>query len=266
MNQLSDRLCHYTTAETAFQYILPSGKLRMSPYARMRDPLENRELFIEVDRLAGEEDGKLWHTVCDLVKRIRDRTRLLCFTVDADESDGYTEADAPFMEGWSRARMWEHYADTHAGVCVVFDRERALGHLRAELNQLGSFTADKVVYTAQGFSDTRASTLILDQFRDNVNTAASSYVVNHDKDLFFTKTLDWRSEYEFRVTLFPGQINDDFVFVSYGGAESVVAVILGERFPQWQLPAAKSVCEKAAVALGQVKWEAGMPFAEPLNG
>jgi len=25
-------LCHYTTADAAFEYILPTGQLRMSPY------------------------------------------------------------------------------------------------------------------------------------------------------------------------------------------------------------------------------------------
>ena len=39
-----DPLCHYTRAEAALEHIIPSGNLRMSPYARMRDPLENHEL------------------------------------------------------------------------------------------------------------------------------------------------------------------------------------------------------------------------------
>jgi hypothetical protein len=42
-------------------------------------------------------------------------------------------------------------------------------------------------------------------------------MMQHNKDLFFRKTLDWRSEYEFRVTLFPGKIEDKFIFVPYGG-------------------------------------------------
>jgi hypothetical protein len=43
LDDLADTLCHYTTADAAFGHIVPSGELRMSPYARMRDPLENRE-------------------------------------------------------------------------------------------------------------------------------------------------------------------------------------------------------------------------------
>jgi hypothetical protein len=41
---LANTLCHYTTAEAAFEHIIPWGELLMNPYARMRDPLENREL------------------------------------------------------------------------------------------------------------------------------------------------------------------------------------------------------------------------------
>jgi hypothetical protein len=33
---------HYTTLSAAFEQILPTGKLRFSPYARVNDPLENK--------------------------------------------------------------------------------------------------------------------------------------------------------------------------------------------------------------------------------
>ena len=35
-------MAHYTTAEAAFEHILPEERLRMSPYADMRDPIENK--------------------------------------------------------------------------------------------------------------------------------------------------------------------------------------------------------------------------------
>ena len=37
-------LAHYTSAAVAFEHILPSGQLRMSPYRHMRDPAENKDI------------------------------------------------------------------------------------------------------------------------------------------------------------------------------------------------------------------------------
>jgi hypothetical protein len=65
------------------------------------------------------------------------------------------------------------------------------------------------------------------------------------------------------MTLFSDEVAD-YVFVPYGGAESIAAVILGERFPRWQLPAATSACDQAGVELLQVQWDAAMPYPEPV--
>jgi hypothetical protein len=76
----------------------------------------------------------------------------------------------------------------------------------------------------------------------------------------FTKTLDWQSEHEYRVTLFPGKTFDDgYVYVPFGGAESVRAVILGEHFPQSQVPKAESICQQAGVELLIAIWASRAP-------
>jgi hypothetical protein len=68
----------------------------MSPYARMRDPLENRELtFAGSLPLDGRPEELLLEELTDLmddaalrVRRIRNRMLLLSFTVDATMGDG----------------------------------------------------------------------------------------------------------------------------------------------------------------------------------
>lgn len=101
-----DTLCHYTSAEAALDHIIPSGNLRMSPYARTRDPLENRELtFAGSLPLDGKPEDPVLEELTDLkdeaalrIRRIRDRMLLLSFTVDA--SQGYGADDEPFMRAW----------------------------------------------------------------------------------------------------------------------------------------------------------------------
>jgi hypothetical protein len=115
---------------------------------------------------------------------------------------------------------------------------------------MGVVSSGEVVYTARGFRGTSASTLMLDQFsEDRIAADVASFVVRHDHDLFFTKTLDWQSEHEFRVTLMTNVEGEEaeFVHVPFRDAASVRAVILGEQFPEWQFPAAKWACEQVGV-------------------
>jgi hypothetical protein len=91
---------------------------------------------------------------------------------------------------------------------------------------------------------------MLDQFSEHrIAADVASFVVRHDHDLFFTKTLDWQSEHEFRVTLMTNVEGEEaeFVHVPFRDAASVRAVILGEQFPEWQFPAAKWACEQVGV-------------------
>src|SRR4051794_24218641 len=35
---------HYTSAEVGFEHVLPESRIRLSPYRRMRDPAENKDI------------------------------------------------------------------------------------------------------------------------------------------------------------------------------------------------------------------------------
>jgi hypothetical protein len=260
MPDLTGSLSHYTRANVAFEFIVPNLTLQMSAYPNMRDPYENRELPFMGSSRRGEEDPpgsnatlELMWKVQDSIERVRNRTLLLSFTRDAQE--GYRNTDRPFNYGWARPRMWEQYADNHAGVCIVFDRDRTVGGITAELHRIGSPSSGDVIYSARGFPDTPSATIHLDQFRDDYHQSIGAFVANNQHDLFFTKTLDWQTEYEFRITVFPNEpALGGYQLVSFGGAESIRAVILGEKFPAWQVPGAKAVCDRHKIKLLTMTW------------
>jgi hypothetical protein len=267
MDDLSRTLCHYTTADAAFGHIIPSGQLRMSPYGRMRDPLESRELsFAIATSDDGTDDDKaLMDKVIDAVRQLRNRTLLLSFTID--ETRGYTEDDRPFMRAWARARTWEQYASNHAGVCIAFDREQALSHIHAQLREISGIVGmGRVLYTPRGFRDTDAATVSLDLFRHDFEANIAMFMYARERDLFRTKTLDWQSEHEYRVTIMTDRTAaDDYLYVPFGDARSVRAVILGERFPEWQFPAAKWAREQVGVELLKLQWRDGLPWPLPTS-
>ena len=121
---------HYTKREIAFEHILPTRKLRLSPYSRMKDPLENKVWqFVGGHWISFADDLAVLERkeeVLDQFERgaylIWRSVKLLALTIDAQE--GYAGHAKPFGMGWSRARMWEHHAEEHAGVCLVFDQDK----------------------------------------------------------------------------------------------------------------------------------------------
>jgi hypothetical protein len=59
--------------------------------------------------------------------------------------------------------------------------------------------------------------------------------------------------------------DDGYLYVPFGDAPSIRAVILGEQFPEWQVPAAKWACEQIGVELLALQWRMGQPWPLPIG-
>jgi hypothetical protein len=56
----------------------------------------------------------------------------------------------------------------------------------------------------------------------------------------------------------PPASEDEFALADYG--DTLRAVVLGEKFPEWQIAGAKQVCDAANVELRQMVWWNGRPI------
>jgi hypothetical protein len=82
----------------------------------------------------------------------------------------------------------------------------------------------------------------------------ASFVEQHHRDFFFLKTLDWRSEYEYRfVVTAPG---DEYLPCRLRGCS---AVVVGEKFPGSEVLNARRVSERAGAEPLALKWASGGP-------
>jgi hypothetical protein len=87
-----------------------------------------------------------------------------------------------------------------------------------------------VSYRPRGFRDTKASIVDLDDFRDqDVFQETGRFVLEHQEELFYVKTLDWASEHEFRVTFLGEPRAADHIHVPF--SDAIEAVIVGELSP-----------------------------------
>lgn len=157
--------------------------------------------------------------------------------------------------------MWEHYADDHRGVCLVFDRKRLSDALHNTLSSLRiPFYEGSVEYTTGGFSGSHARHVGLDDFPEDKSfeEAAAGYIERHHQDFFLLKTADWATEFEYRFAAIGPSRGEDYLFVNYG--DSLAAVIVGHRFQSWQECSARAVCEHANAELRLLNWDMGRPL------
>jgi hypothetical protein len=262
-------LAHYTRADTAFDRILPSGMLRMNPYSRMRDPFEYKEPMILSAGSIGSDhdtDNRIWFLMQNAVSRSKDPYCLLSLTQGIG-SAAYGREEV-FRCPWARARMWEQYAENHAGVCLVFDRQELVEAITHNLASEGSYRHGPVHYTLAGFGTAAGASVSLSDFSpDSVQDDVAIHVQRHHRDFFFLKTLDWATEYEYRFVWRPADEyrgEPPIHHVSYGDA--LRWVVVGEKFPNWQLPAARELTERAGAELKAMTWDLNFPYpgnAEP---
>jgi Protein of unknown function (DUF2971) len=247
-------LAHYTKAATAFECILPTRELRMGSYRDMQDPAENKDIVPGTAFYGDPPDPEgAWAAAVDGIKRIRDSCRLLCLTHD---TEGATDTFGCY---WARPRMWEQYGERHRGACVLFDRARLQGALEAELEDRGAYYMDEVRYTPAGIAESATRSIMDDRIFDPVqrDEAVDDYIENHHHDFFFLKSEDFRTEHEYRAVLMAGDA--DYASVDY--RDALVAVVVGERFPDWQIAGAAEICEEAGAMIRYMHWHQGYPHA-----
>jgi hypothetical protein len=230
---------------------MAEGRLRLSTYGRMRDPLENQRWRFtfagsgprpEDDRVLLEQIDGYKVIEEELNASVRDRSHLLSLTVDVEpDPEGERE---PFCRGWARARMWEQYAERHRGVCLAFDKERLTENLMASVSGLVVYS-QKVIYDGRGLM-----TPIIEHQAVGEPGFAADYINQNSGSLFFTKARDWETEHEYRFVVLAS--DEEPISIDYGDA--LTAVIAGDQMPRWEIPGARARCEEAGVAARQMKW------------
>jgi hypothetical protein len=253
---------HYTTRDAAFGDIVPRRRLRFSSYGRMCDPLENQPWqWIGEWSVSPQHDPRLGENkFMDFNRRARDVFRLAQLLALTKDADNYGAEAADFAKGWARARMWEQYSENHGGVCLVFDKERLTELLvRDVAKQLGHPPYHGAVeYSERG---SRAYlNLHVDDLPETVEPEyVNTFIEANKGPLFFEKVIDWQSEHEYRfVTTAPPEVP---LYAEIGDA--LVGVVAGERFPDWQRPAAIKAAHEIDVNPAELNWRAGVPRLVP---
>jgi hypothetical protein len=249
---------HYTTAAIAFEQIIPAGELRMSPRRELRDPIDSAFVVpgtaFWVNKLPQPEVD--WGRAVSLCEDIWGHVRVLSLTQDVL---GYDARVVKFGCCWARARLWEHYAENHRGVCLVFDRQALEQAVTSDLGADVRFRG--VDYSPGGIAITDANMIIDPRvFKDDERErAALDWIKQYERELFFLKTDEWQSEHELRAVLYDAA--DGYAFASYGDA--LQAVVLGSKCPGDRVTRAEALAHEHDFELKKVVWTQARPWLKP---
>ncbi|MFH8591026.1 DUF2971 domain-containing protein [Streptomyces rimosus] len=230
LRTVTSHLFHYTNADAAISHILPSGKLRLSPYESTNDLWESQPhypmLTTHQDH-SGHDSTALWE---GFDQHLRLRTKVGCLTQDVALPSAVMNPDA--LRGWAHLSLWAHYGDGHAGLCLRFDRDQLVASFR-EMAGPTALTFDGPVRYVVSHLAPATRGLDRGQVAEFGMDAAALFYAETNKDqLFFRKHIDWSSETEYRLVLVNQSRGYEFVDIR----SALTGIVLGSAFPQRHVP------------------------------
>lgn len=222
---------HYTTAHAFLTYILPSLRLKLSVLAAVNDPRESRDWTCSVSGEPGDDSSEMPSTEeffayqVDFTRRLRDTVHVACFAATPPDLN-YERQDHRYGHGYAHPSMWDRYAGGHSGVCLMLDIRELRADFERSVGADGRIVDGPVNYGPAGAEGIRAYNVrwraILDK---GIDAAMRQHRESHWRELYFRKSADWRTEFEYRyVLLNDGAPGDKFVDVS----SSLKGVIFGD--------------------------------------
>lgn len=165
-NQCYKHLYHYTSFE-AFKQIWSSNKLKFGAVYNVNDLLEWN--FPVRTRNAGQID------FLTTFYKIRNSYKQISLTMDYDSE----------TKGCMSPMMWGIYADKSKGVCLEFDYDRI---------QFPPGAIHGIIH----YQQTMIRGIALDPTISS-DKELTNFIINHKKQIMFTKHISWAGENEYRI-------------------------------------------------------------------
>ena len=261
----SDMIYHYTSLNTAMEWILPSRRLRFSSFMNVNDPFEKvtRSIgywFKGID--TSDNDRVLEYKNYDLANSIRlNDSKLLCFSQNDEKikfsGSTYIDRNKYYRTGFFKPRMWAQYGGNNRGVCLAISRDELAKEIK---NTYSDFT----MYRSQvNYSDAIDENREAHKIRINPSEIIDfrkyyieEHIKNNRQQLFFNKNSDWKDEKEYRYLIITeGKDNDYYVDIS----NCIRGVFCGIEFPDVYMESLKSLTKYLEVDVFKLYINDGMP-------
>jgi hypothetical protein len=198
-----------------------------------------------------------------MTNALKEFTKVACFCQDTPPLTGNAIPDV-FSRGWTKPRLWSHYASEHRGVCLAFNRTRLDAAIRSHFTNRAHVYAGEVSYVNRSIPyDWQGDFTIIREDLDSLGFDA--YVQSHIKQsvwpLFFEKMADWRDEREFRWLVFDNTGDDVFVDIS----DSLEAIMYGQRTRKSDIVRIMQATSDLSLCHMGLKWTNSSPWYDFVN-
>lgn len=275
-NQL---LYHYTPVQTLL-HIRKSGGLLMSPLSKMNDPQEAMDVAptrvafpamgnesgpassVEQRQLADPDKVERELDWLSEINSQRQALRVACFVRDqAVDFTGVGHHDNAEMSrrlhavrGFCHPRMWAQYANSHAGVCIVFNRMSLETRFRELQEREGAAGVFGDVSYMEPHEPIGLGPIDL---RTYATLGAEGLFAQNTRRMLLSKHNDWRHENEARAIL---QDNSDYPRIFPIEACDVSGLVVGPKFDTANNPVIDAFTSRYEVEMVcQLSWVSGLP-------
>ena len=194
--------------------------------SKTNDPRESKQWSFDFlmgrFELTGSDHERLRNWFSEALKA---QVKLVCFCRDKEPLTGDHTQDT-LRRGFARSRMWAQYADSHRGVCLVFDKAKLIESVGAAFPNHRCLHGDVTYRDHYIVRSARPNEYVIDVDRMK-DLGPDAYVAFHfDKyhnEMFFEKLLDWRDEQEWRLIVLSKELDGLYLPIE----ESLVGVMHG---------------------------------------
>lgn len=206
-----DVVYHYTKASTAIDFILFNEQLKFSRRKYSIDPIESRKANRGIvstrtyDTKRDKEFTNESNRLASLVMNLENTFNQICFCKNYLGSDFASENYHTQFEGheeifgFTKARMWERYADNYSGVCLAFSKKKLIA-LNETQHSLIYKDVEYLKYTE--LSCRKVANISADYLLDVGYNVYKEKIEQIAESSFFCKHVDYDGENEFRIGVY----------------------------------------------------------------
>lgn len=251
--------CHYTKAETALFYILPSEfnhhlgesleniSLRLNPLENVND-IEEGEFHLDPS-IVDPVSIKSFESLNLAIKR---EMKVFCWSWTNTKFSTLTNSSAPFLI----PPMWSMYGDRHSGACLVFDMEKVANYIFGPQPAAGIKRLQRVIYAyPQTQNDLNMRVAIEDLLKSGKKKFVNDFFLNTQGDILderlnalFFKPPHWNYEKEYRLITHQEEVGPTMLSLP---SSCLKGIVLGKQILPGHRKIFEKVCQKQSWFLMQ---------------
>jgi len=243
---------HYTSRDTALEYILHNNQLRFAPLLKSNDPFESELLGIGEWGKIDMEDN--YNKLID-----KDSIHIFCTCMN-DNKVGDSQIRRNFTDnncygkGFANPQMWAHYGGKHSVVCLEIDKEKLVKIIKDKENNSDEVFAwtSEINYKEFNCKDNPVNGL---------NNISSNEPLEVIRNLVFIKDKTWEHEREYRFFIHNKRKEDDYI----SAEDLITGIIITKEFHDAYYPLLREYCRSRDIPCVFLSWDNGLPWTAPLQ-